>query len=313
MSIFNKLKNVLFEDVTEEIPIYNEEKKEETVKEVVKQEEIPRFREVKEEINEPIREEVKDLKFKNSEDSPVFQQFDEEEFDRIAAINKNRLIERDRKLREEKEKTMSNLNNYDRISHSNQISREQKTNYKDSFSAVGTIKKEDHAPKKFTPSPVISPVYGILDKNYKKEDILPRASSDGTLPKVIDVDSVRKKAFGTLEEDIENINDEIINDNDNLIKTSEIKITSYDDDYELSNNDYLVDDVEEDKVNISTIEESSKEVKTRSKKNKTIEELEKELEEHEEIESKEEKENNLDNNEVEDDLLDLIDSMYKED
>ena len=34
----------------------------------------------------------------------VFQSFDEEEFDRIAAINKNRLLERDRKAREEKEK-----------------------------------------------------------------------------------------------------------------------------------------------------------------------------------------------------------------
>ena len=32
--------------------------------------------------------------------------------------------------------------------------------------------------KAFKPSPVISPVYGILDKNYKKEDVITRDEMD---------------------------------------------------------------------------------------------------------------------------------------
>ena len=67
--------------------------------------------------------------------------------------------------------------------------------------------------KKFKPTPIISPVYGVLDQNYKKEDVIVRNdvnnSSEPTL------ESVRKKAFGSLEEDLE----------ENLMTTKEIKVT----------------------------------------------------------------------------------------
>ena len=48
---------------------------------------------------------------------------------------------------------------------------------------------------------MISPVYGVLDKNYKKEDII--TVKEEKPKKVFDVDAIRRKAFGTLEEDIE--------------------------------------------------------------------------------------------------------------
>ena len=67
-------------------------------------------------------------------------------------------------------------------------------------------KKEQPEKKVFKLSPVISPVYGVLDKNYHKEDITPKRST----PKVtyydsesITIDEVRKKAYGTLEDEIE--------------------------------------------------------------------------------------------------------------
>lgn len=54
--------------------------------------------------------------------------------------------------------------------------------------------------KVFRPSPAISPVYGILDKNYKKEDIKEKGSSSGIdINGKIDVDSVMKKAYGEVE------------------------------------------------------------------------------------------------------------------
>lgn len=65
------------------------------------------------------------------------------------------------------------------------------------------IKKEEK--KVFKPSPIISPVYGILDKNYRKEDIQskerPRSIYDTAS---INLDAVRQKAYGTLEDDLEN-------------------------------------------------------------------------------------------------------------
>lgn len=52
----------------------------------------------------------------------------------------------------------------------------------------------------FVPSPVISPVYGILDKNYKKGDIIEKGSASGfDINAKLDVDSVMKRAYGETE------------------------------------------------------------------------------------------------------------------
>ena len=57
-------------------------------------------------------------------------------------------------------------------------------------------KKEDRT--YFKPSPIISPIYGIMDKNYKKDDIKPRKEVKVTSyeREKINVDDVRRKAFG---------------------------------------------------------------------------------------------------------------------
>lgn len=58
----------------------------------------------------------------------------------------------------------------------------------------------------FKPSPIISPVYGVLDQNYKKEDIVHRTKTDGMSryksTRDMTLDEVRKRAFGTLEDEI---------------------------------------------------------------------------------------------------------------
>ena len=304
MGLFDKLKNVLFEEETEEIPVITQEKAiEETkeIKEEIKEEPI-KFRSV--ENYKPI-EETKEFTVEEDNVSP-FQKFDEEEFDRIATINKNRLIERDRRLREEKEREKEELDNFGY--------RERKHEYNfDRRPQTPTVeeKKEVIPPKRFTPSPVISPVYGILDKNYKKEDLLPRASSDGTLPKVIDVDTVRKKAFGTLEEDIETINNDIEED---LIKTSEIKITSFDDE-ELDKSKTLeeLDEInaENEAKYAGDIEDIESVVDEETKEEEIEEEIpvpkRRKTRKVEEVE-----EPKTEDNAIEDELIDLIDSMYQD-
>lgn len=66
-------------------------------------------------------------------------------------------------------------------------------------------RKNEDTKKVFTPTPIISPVYGVLNKNYRKDEISPKKK-----PKTIysdfdkvSVEDIRKKAFGTLEDEVE--------------------------------------------------------------------------------------------------------------
>lgn len=63
-------------------------------------------------------------------------------------------------------------------------------------------------PKKvFKPSPIISPVYGVLDKNYRKDDITTKQDSvrhtSSYKKEHLTIDDIRNKAYGTLEDDLE--------------------------------------------------------------------------------------------------------------
>ena len=65
---------------------------------------------------------------------------------------------------------------------------------------------------KFKASPIISPIYGVLNKNYSKEEIkeIDEDSYEikrNSVSKNVDFESVRKKAYGSLVDDIkDNIN-----------------------------------------------------------------------------------------------------------
>ena len=65
----------------------------------------------------------------------------------------------------------------------------------------------DLGPKKFHPTPVVSPVYGILDKNYTVDDVVERTLSKtkefSLEKKTVDFDSVRNKAYKELDDEIE--------------------------------------------------------------------------------------------------------------
>ena len=60
-------------------------------------------------------------------------------------------------------------------------------------------------PRVFKPTPVISPIYGILDKDYRKEEIKEKnpVNSKPAVVATTTYDSVRRKAYGTLEDDLE--------------------------------------------------------------------------------------------------------------
>ena len=65
-------------------------------------------------------------------------------------------------------------------------------------------KEQPKEQQKFRLSPAISPIYGVLDKNYKKEDIKAKPTTYRDEKNEISFENVRKKAYGSLSDDIEN-------------------------------------------------------------------------------------------------------------
>ena len=95
-----------------------------------------------------------------------------------------------------------------RVTRSNvqKIRREEKEeNYVKEKIVEPTVKpyskrQELDKPKKFKPTPVISPVYGVLDKNYNANEVVSKDEDSSAIQrasKKVDFESVRKKAYGT--------------------------------------------------------------------------------------------------------------------
>ena len=202
--------------------------------------------------------------------------------------------------------------------------------------------------QKFRASPVISPVYGVLDKNYTKDEVKEKDDESNEIKrasKKVDFESVRKKAFGNLSDDIK---DNLMCENCELYKEvkrisslkeddilydmtvdddngkDELTIEKAYDNYEDFGVSYEPDTRKNyaDKVNIVNHNETpleAKEVEVKEEnvtsefvidKNKQEEVQEDAYEEESSVEapvrSKKQDEN------ISDEFFDLIDSMYKE-
>lgn len=207
-------------------------------------------------------------------------------------------------------------------SDQNVIKKEKTIEVKKTVSELYTKKSDNKKDKKpaFKATPIISPVYGILDKNYKKEEVKAKKESDYEIKrpsKKIDFETVRMKAFGTLSDEI---TDNLVLDSFNSIKeASEVEVCP--------DEDLLSDMISEDKKGetIATAEENYFDfgVEYEANKDRENEKNEVKIVNHndeevtsEKIEVKESnnKKENDNNNDVEltDDLFNLIDSMYEE-
>lgn len=158
------------------------------------------------------------------------------------------------------------------------------------------VKEEEKKP--FKPSPIISPVYGVLDKNYSKDDIRTKSHKKDEpvyRSKHVTIDDIRKKAYGTLEQDLE----EVMLGNG---EEESIIINNYEDD----TIDIFEELEEMDNKQPENIKESELNYNNLGI---TIEEAESDHQINEETEIKEmfEEDKNL----TEGDLFDLIDSMYE--
>ena len=233
MGVFDKIKNALFEveyvevdDVPKiEKKKKNKEKNKDVNKPIAKKIVLPGKREQKvEELKEeelktdnfevrPLEEEIKETKkeeFKFMDDNDF--KVDEEIIDepKILQVVDSSYDENNYDDNYVGEHSDSNVEDIQSSYYTKQ--RESRPyGMDDSYSVqvheYGTYdKKEDKT--HFRPSPIISPIYGILDKNYKKEDVVSKRdvhlSSEYRSGRV-SVDDVRNKAYGS--KDVEQVKD----------------------------------------------------------------------------------------------------------
>ena len=285
MKLFNKLKNVLFEEEEIEVPVDEQTVKIPTIEPPKKMDKMV----FKEKEEEPI---VTDRELFKAEKTFDFPAFDDHEFDSMKHISLELNDEEEKHEEPEKKESMSiSLFEHEKPKIKKPVKEEKK---KDEIKGRAyPPKKEETKTSKFKPSPVISPVYGILDKNYKKEDLI----VTNEVKKDIDVDIVRKKAFGTLEEDLEKTL------NSSVDKFYNEKHKEMPKPKEEKSIEDLLEETSNDIIELKNEEQKKKEKKVNNDNNNNIEleQIDKPKEK-----TKEEKEEQT----LENDLFDLIDSMY---
>lgn len=181
-------------------------------------------------------------------------------------------------------------------------------------------RKEDRT--HFKPSPIISPIYGILDKNYKKEDVVSKREvrlTSSYARENLSVDDVRRKAYGNTNE--ENKVVEKIEPEESLVPETENLLVDLSDENEKpAVKEVTVGDALEYfedlglEYNVDYVDVSKEKTASRRSNVEVVEEedLEKDMPILEDIQDEpvmQKTEATLDSD---DNLFDLIDSMYKE-
>ncbi len=295
MGILNKIKDMFFEEDSDDVQINDNR--------IAKKIELPKRKKNKEEDIKEELEEKEEIEEEKEEEEPeeikkedFFEEEIEEGLEEELTPKKKPIIFDDEDFIED-------------------FVPEKET--KEHVLYGGVQKKEVYVEKKkFAPSPIISPVYGVLSKNYQKEDFEEHKNKKDLdhlfvdeRKKKITFDSVRQKAYGDLTEEIE--------------QTMEMK--SKKEDLESTGLLYDIEDKEEKSPKIESVTmgdaeeyfkdlgleynvdyiDASKTHKSRSEKNKKLQD---EVKEEKEI--KPEKEEKEPNDVEEKNLYDLIDMMY---
>lgn len=240
MGLLNKLKNALFEEEYVEVEEKPKKVKKDKPKEVEKIKEKPVAKKIilpgrkDEKVEELHEEELIDEDFEirpkveakvsNSNDDleteeefhNSFKVMDDNDFKVDEEVNDNYEVPEIVKVLDNVEvpakddyEVEEHYNDYNDSSNNNYHETEEKKLYGGDVNTIkvheygGYEKKEERS--FFKPSPIISPIYGILDKNYKKEDVVSkkevRLASSYSRQRV-SVDEVRNKAYGQLSDDI---------------------------------------------------------------------------------------------------------------
>ena len=348
MGVLDKIKNALFE--VEYVEVEEPPKKEKKVKKkepkevnkpIAKKIVLPGKKEEKvEELEEeelrdedfeirPKDETIKEVKhddFKFMDDKDFQVEEDVQEEPKLISADlleeKEEVVE---EVLEEKNEFKDDYYSTDYYSSNNNTRKSRPYGMDSSYNVpvheYGTYERKEEKTY-FKPSPIISPIYGILDKNYKKEDV--REKKDIRLTTYtrsnVSVDDIRNKAYGEEKEEVVEEVDtkfEVEEDDDNLLVDlsdrdgkPEVKELTMGDALEYFQDlglEYNVDyvDVSKEKKAAPKVEEKEEVVEKLIVK----EDVKEKIEEIPEVVEEVKKEETVDDN---DNLFDLIDSMYQE-
>ena len=328
MGLLNKIKGIFIEEVeeeTEENTVQLEKIKEKTP--VAKKIENPvqPVEEKKEEKEEPIVDPVSEIQENVSEETKEFSrpielnvteevehrfpmEFDDKDFE-MDYTGKIEIIQDTPSVPESEPEPVKEE---PILYHGRRSEREIEYHYE---SPIGVEPYENNKKTGFQRSPIISPVYGILDKNYRKEEIVSKREIRLTTNnKKGDLDLVREKAYGELANDItdsineeketkEEVKEEKV-DKDNLFydlsedASPSVKVVTVGDAEEYFNDLGLEYNVDYKVAKEEPVEEDKEE--------EVIEDFD-DIKEEPKKEVKEEKE---EESKTDDELFDLIDAMY---
>ncbi len=213
MKLMEKLKNVFFEEVPEdedeeELPQTFAKKIEPKKPEVKKiepefkrEDRLERHIELDNDLDEEKEVEIEpqieeEIEVHSKKEEPTFpMMFDDDDF-----------------LEDKKQKELDNTFSNPTVYKNDEEERELYHGKKE-LSYVESVRKptysytksyyEEKETKGFKPSPIISPVYGVLDKNYRKEEVVTKKEVKFSSNRnKFDLDTVRNKAFGQDDEEI---------------------------------------------------------------------------------------------------------------
>ena len=333
MKLLDKLKNALFEE--EYVEVEEKPRKKDIRKEKLKKEEVPKVEkpiakkivpkepvkmekdELEEQPEKIIKEEKNDFKFPMMDDTDF-------EMERDLKVEEPKAKKEVKKQEvAEPKKTEKKLFNKEKIGKPYGL---------DDFELPepehGLYEKKDNRTY-FQPSPIISPIYGILDKNYKKEEIRDKKEirlTSSYAHENLDLDEVRNKAYGNLNDDFEKEFSEPaameIEEEENQLldlsastDTPEVKKVTMGDAEEYFEDlglEYNVDykDISKEKASGRRTKKTYDEEKEDETTEFKEEIVEKSMPKEEIKEDKKANDTNVTDDSDDDNLFDLIDSMY---
>ena len=279
MKLMKRIKDILFDEEEVEIPVI--EKETTKAKPKIMEEENDSIKEIKMPEDDFSDKE----NFKSELTFPFPIEFDEEEIERTKPIET---------FKREEPKRVERDYSYNRY----EIKREEPKRNEREIKDYSSYLRNKEERKQFKPTPIISPVYGVLDHNYKKEDLVVKGEikREKTPKGKLDLDEIRKKAYG----------EEVVIDD-----TKELEVIELEEDIKIDPNKTIGELIEEESIIFDNYDNTNDEV--------IIENVEEEMpkvELNDLINEKDSVEKKLASDLLEDDdetdLFSLIDSMYEE-
>ena len=316
MKLLDKLKNALFEEEYVEVEEKKEvKKKEKPIAKKIIVEDKPKKQAPKEDLI--IEEEKKETKVETPNRDFKFKAILDDDFIDLEEKKEPKPLPKVEPKKEEKPKPIKKEVKETRPLYQGDKKHEEKNLYGSlndneiKIHEYGSVSRQKEK-KEFHPSPIISPIYGVLDQNYKKDEIVTKKDvriTSSYKPKNIDVDSVREKAYGN--------SDDIFEEELTSNKQKDYQDNKQGKNTEIREEDSLLDISDDNtpsvaKVTVGDAEEYYSDLGLEYNIDYKDASHEKATGRRTDLKNFDEEETKNDDASIEDNLFDLIDSMYED-